>query len=136
MHDAEHDVSLTEHMQIHTVELAKWKNGLGRDLDLARVRWIRFLTEAAGWEEIPEELKTPELEEAMATLERFHTNASWNRSYLTRLTVAEALAETEAREEAAWAQVEVERAEKERAQARADAAERRIQELEARLRTG
>jgi predicted transposase/invertase (TIGR01784 family) len=68
-YDPDRRVLLHEHLSIHTIELAKWTRR-GAELDIEE-RWIYFFKEAQHWTELPEELDTPIMRQAMAVLEQF-----------------------------------------------------------------
>ena len=48
-------------------------------------RWLRFLTEAATWTDVPEDLRDPVMEEAMDQLEHMQQNTQFNHAYRTRM---------------------------------------------------
>lgn len=61
-------VLLSDHLNLHTVELRRWRHPEG---PLAAAdEWAYFLREASRWDALPAELHTPELEKAMATVHR------------------------------------------------------------------
>ncbi len=72
MMDKSSQQRLSDHCSIHLIELSKWNE----DLDENRVsqdekRWYSFFKEARNWDQLPEKLKTPEMEQAMTVLEKF-----------------------------------------------------------------
>jgi hypothetical protein len=124
---------LTNHIEIHTLELEKWRKDRGR-APAAVERWMAFFAEAETWAAVPEELANPALEEAMSVLTQFKTNAGWNDAYRARVdwqqqenTRERAVADSKAREQeaiereqAAILRAEAERADKEQARAEAE----------------
>ncbi len=81
--DVEAKMTLSDHLQIHTIELEKWRErrpATGPALQ----KWLRFLTEAKEWRRVPEDLSSPGMEDAMGVLERFAKNAQWNSTYRAR----------------------------------------------------
>ncbi|HND33777.1 MAG TPA: Rpn family recombination-promoting nuclease/putative transposase, partial [Myxococcota bacterium] len=85
VHDPGAGLTLGDHLHIHTLELPKWVRRLGPAPEPALLRWLRFFTEAEDWEDVPVELQSPILEEAMGILETFAENASWNSAYRRRM---------------------------------------------------
>jgi predicted transposase/invertase (TIGR01784 family) len=77
-------ITLSHHLQIHTLELEKWRRRRAAAPESIG-KWLRCLTEAENWEEVPKELSTPDMEEAMDVLERFAKNAAWNSAYRARV---------------------------------------------------
>ncbi|MCP4298902.1 MAG: hypothetical protein GY786_25290 [Proteobacteria bacterium] len=47
-------------------------------------RWYTFFQEARNWDQLPDKLKTPELEQAMTVLERFSEKEADYYHYLAR----------------------------------------------------
>ena len=130
------DVGLTDHLEIHTLELQKWRMGWG-PASPNLTRWLRFLSEAEQWSEVPSDLATPALEEAMDVLTEFHDNAEWQHAYRTRLDAQRRriTAEREAlrlEEERQRAEEKSKRAEEERQ--RAEEERQRAEEENLRLR--
>ena len=82
--DPERQVQLSTHLEIHTLELAKWR-AQPSPLSSALAGWMAFFSEAEGWADLPSDLHTLPLEEAMAVLQEFKTNAEWNAVYRARL---------------------------------------------------
>ena len=62
--------TLSEHLEIHTVELQKWRPSEARPL-AAQDRWVYFLREARGWYKLPGDLDSPEMRKAMSVIERW-----------------------------------------------------------------
>ena len=82
--DPDQGVELTQHMEIHTLELPKWRRHQGETaIDLAR--WMSFFAEGETWTEVPGTLSSPPLEEAMQVLQQFQANAQWSSLYRMRL---------------------------------------------------
>jgi len=75
---------LTNHIEIHTLELEKWRSDRGRG-PAGVERWMAFFAEAEDWAAVPQELASPALEEAMSVLNQFKTNAELNETYHARL---------------------------------------------------
>lgn len=67
--DQDAALRLSDHLDIHTVELRKW-NGAPSPL-APEDSWVYFLREARGWTELPPSLRTPLMEKAMSVLDRF-----------------------------------------------------------------
>ncbi len=66
--DQENQKRLSEHCSIHVLELEKWQYSETLNTE---DQWLYFFKEAEHWEELPEIINTPEMRQAMATLERF-----------------------------------------------------------------
>ena len=137
--DQDSGLALSPHLEIHVLELDRWRLHPDLTTPTGLLRWMRFFTEAETWRVVPSDIDTPVLESAMAVLTDFQTNAARNDLYRSRLdylrvqnTVAagleQALAERERalaeREQAiadsVQARAERERAFAEREQARAE----------------
>lgn len=73
---------LVEDLEIHTLELEKWRSQRSGHTILDR--WMVFFAEAETWWEVPAEFKTPAIEKAMIMLEHFKTNAAANDAYRSR----------------------------------------------------
>lgn len=135
------ELELSSHLQIHVLELDRWRRHPDATTPAGLVGWMRFFTEAETWPEVPADIDTPVLESAMAVLNDFKTNAARNNLYRARLeyirvqnSIAQDMAETKARLEEAEARAESER---ERARAAEEEAARvraRDERLAARLR--
>jgi predicted transposase/invertase (TIGR01784 family) len=126
LHDATAGVRLTDHLEIHTLELDKWRAERGSGSPAVE-RWMAFFAEAENWVEVPAEIKVPPLEEAMSVLKEFKTNAQWNDVYRSRLDwIRRDGAQKQAVEEA--------NAEKDRAVAAKDEALARQERLREQLR--
>jgi predicted transposase/invertase (TIGR01784 family) len=117
-------LELTSHLELHVLELDRWR----RQPDLAThaglVGWMRFFTEAENWAEVPSDIDTPVLESAMAVLADFQTNAARNDLYRSRLdylraqnTMTGSLERALAAEQEALAKLERQTAELERERA-------------------
>ena len=103
-------LELSSHLELHVLELDRWRH----HPDLAtppKLRgWMRFFTEAETWREVPRDIDTPVLESAMSVLTDFQTNAARNDLYRSRLdylrvqnTMADELAQALANEARALA---------------------------------
>ena len=79
--DRESGVALTDQMQIHVLQLSKWKPPAALDAAVdAESGWLYFLKEAKGWQELPATMHTRPLEKAMNVLRQFSENeADWHR---------------------------------------------------------
>ena len=117
LHDPEHRVTLSEHIALHILELAKWHRGHGT-LD-GRDRWLYFFKEAREWNALPPEIETPEMRRAMAVLREFSEKQLNHMQYMSRLDALRLhrQRERELREVTARAEKEKARAEKEKARA-------------------
>ena len=137
--DEKGGLELSSHLELHVLELDRWRHHPDPSAPPGLLGWMRFFTEAETWPEVPPEIDTPALESAMAVLTDFQTNAARNDLYRSRLDylrvqntmvtgLEQALAEKEqalaekeqamAREAQAMAEKERAMAEKERAMAR------------------
>ena len=71
------------------LQLSRWpreRETAGSDLAASPLRpWFWFLNEAAHWREVPAEIRTPVLEEAMGVLNDFRTDIRKNALYRGRL---------------------------------------------------
>ena len=75
--DRRNNVGLTDQMEIHLIELAKWKPPASLDGESA---WLYFFKEARGWQDLPATLHSRPLEAAMTVLKQFLENeADWHR---------------------------------------------------------
>jgi hypothetical protein len=66
--DIEQKKLLNDHCTIHGLELEKWQKTVELSI---KDQWLCFFKEAKSWTELPENMNTPELRQAMATLRRF-----------------------------------------------------------------
>ena len=82
--DPSDGMSLIDHLEIHTLELERWRRRPG-EAPAEVTRWMTFFAEAETWAEVPEALRTAGMEEAMAVLKEFRTNAELNEVYRARL---------------------------------------------------
>jgi predicted transposase/invertase (TIGR01784 family) len=83
-YDRTNNVLLSEHMQIHVLQLSKWSPpSLVEPLDGESV-WLYFLKEAKSMQELPTFLRTPALEQAMTVLRRFAENEEDYHRYQAR----------------------------------------------------
>ena len=76
---------LSSHLEVHVLELDRWRSHPDASLPAALLGWVRFFAEAESWSEVPEEIDNPVLESAMAVLTDFQTNAALNDLYRARL---------------------------------------------------
>ncbi len=80
--DKDNNVQLTDHCDIHVIELAKWKM-LGK-LQLTEY-WLYFFKEAKNWKTLLDPLKSLAImRQAMKTLEEISTNENEYLAYLSR----------------------------------------------------
>ncbi|MEL6348053.1 MAG: Rpn family recombination-promoting nuclease/putative transposase [Myxococcota bacterium] len=77
--------ALTDLLEIHTIELSRWRAGLRNGATPQIAAWMRFFSEAEHWSALPAPLETPVFEEAMNVLQTFKENMSYNAAYLSRL---------------------------------------------------
>jgi predicted transposase/invertase (TIGR01784 family) len=148
--DPERGVRLTSNLEIHLLELERWRKRPDNAAPAGELRWMRFFSEAETWVEVPEEIEHPALEHAMSVLQQFKENRNWNDAYRSRLdalrvkitqetTLAAAIAERDAErqekdrerheKELALKAQERERKEKEHAQAEAARLRERLRQL-------
>ena len=134
----EEGIVLSDDLDIHVLELDRWREGSEWKVAPAIGRWMSFFSGAEGWADVPPSLQSPVLEDAMTVLQTFRDNNEWNHAYRARLefqmiqaSMAEDLEKkqreteaalqakerAEARAEAAGAEADRERAEKERERA-------------------
>jgi predicted transposase/invertase (TIGR01784 family) len=108
--------------RLDVLQLSRWnreREAAGSELADSRLRpWFWFLNEAAEWREVPAEIKTPALEEAMSVLNEFRTDVRKNALYRGRLDAERVEATRQEELQAALAREEAERVEKEAALAR------------------
>ena len=84
--DRRNNVGLTDQMEIHLIELAKWKPPASLDGESA---WLYFFKEARGWQDLPATLHSRPLEAAMTVLKQFLENeADWHRYQQSRRSSA------------------------------------------------
>ncbi|GDX83446.1 hypothetical protein LBMAG42_52570 [Deltaproteobacteria bacterium] len=98
-------LELSSHLELHVLELDRWRQNPDLSTPAGLLGWMRFFTEAETWREVPRDIDTPVLESAMSVLTDFQTNAARNDLYRSRLdylrvqnTMAAELAEALARE--------------------------------------
>ena len=75
---------LTDHLEIHTLELRKLALQSDEGLDAA-TRWAYFLKEARHWDALPDPLRTPELRKAMSILDQWKEKDADYRAYRARM---------------------------------------------------
>ncbi len=74
---------LSDHFSIHTLELGKWQHPTqlqGMD------EWIYFLTQAGTWTELPNDLSSKVMRQAMNVLEQFSEKEESYQYYLSRVS--------------------------------------------------
>ena len=118
-------LELSSHLELHVLELDRWRKRPEPSTPAGLLGWMRFFTEAETWAEVPPDIDTPVLESAMAVLTDFQMNAARNDIYRARLdymrvqkTAATGLALALAEKEQALAREEKALADKEQALAR------------------
>ena len=81
MADLQNQTVLSEQCGIHVLEIEKWqRQTLLSDED----QWLYFFKEGRYWSELPEEINTPALRQAMATLKRFSEKEKNYHAYQAR----------------------------------------------------
>jgi len=102
--------ALSSHLELHVLELDRWRQNPDLATPAGLRGWMRFFTEAETWREVPRDIDTPVLESAMPVLTDFQTNAARNDLYRSRLdylrvqnTMADELAQALAKEAQALA---------------------------------
>ena len=78
-------LELSSHLELHVLELDRWRQRPDLSTPPGLLGWMRFFTEAETWREVPRDIDTPVLESAMAVLTDFQTNAARNDLYRSRL---------------------------------------------------
>lgn len=78
-------LELSSHLELHVLELDRWRQHPDLATPAGLLGWRRFLTEAETWREVPPDIETPVLESAMSVLTEFQTNAARNDLYRSRL---------------------------------------------------
>ena len=78
-------LELSSHLELHVLELDRWRKHPDPATPAGLLGWMRFFTEAENWREVPREIDTPVLESAMSVLTDFQTNAARNDLYRSRL---------------------------------------------------
>lgn len=129
---------LSDHLSLHTVELPKWTLPAG---PLAPGdQWVYFLREARRWDALPASLNTPEMQKAMAVLDRISEKEADYFRYQARQnflreqsTLRGLLAESEQAREAERQALEAERQALEAEHAARAQAEAQVEALRARL---
>ena len=115
LRDPRADVELTNHLELHVIELARWREHPDPATPPDLVGWMRFFAEAETWPNVPAEIDTPALESAMSVLTEFQLNTARNDLYRSRLDALSVQATIEAAMADAVAGREQERAAKEQA---------------------
>ncbi|MCB9764058.1 MAG: Rpn family recombination-promoting nuclease/putative transposase [Alphaproteobacteria bacterium] len=134
--DVAHGVRLSDHLDIHLLELPKWRED--DDALDDEDRWVYFFKEAGQWTELPPRMNTPEMRQAMGTLNRI---AALGEDYWAYVSRREALREQRTRQreweethaalEVAQGKLEETQAELERVKIEAQQAEAELQRVEA-----
>lgn len=119
-------IELTNHLEIHVIELSRWREYPDPATPLDLVGWMRFFAEAETWPDVPPEIDTPALESAMSVLTEFQINTARNDLYRSRLDALAVHATQEAAMADAIAGREQERAAKEAALARVEGLRTRL----------
>jgi predicted transposase/invertase (TIGR01784 family) len=78
-------LELSSHLELHVLELDRWRQNPDLTTPAGLLGWMRFFTEAETWREVPRDIDTPVLESAMSVLIDFQTNAARNDLYRSRL---------------------------------------------------
>jgi predicted transposase/invertase (TIGR01784 family) len=122
-------LELSSHLEIHVLELDRWRESPDLSAPVGLVGWMRFFTEAETWTDVPSDIDTPALESAMSVLNDFQTNAARNDLYRSRLdylrtqnTMAGSLEQALAEKDQALAEKDQALAEKDQALAEKDQA--------------
>jgi len=84
MADLQHQHVLSDHCSVHVLELPKWQHQ--KNLT-AEDRWMYFFKEAENWTELPEDLQTDEMRQAMAVLKRFSQKEQDYHLYQSRQNI-------------------------------------------------
>ena len=129
------------HFDLHIFELNKFLRERPQILLPTTLEaWVHFFAEAENWSEVPEALRNPAMEKAMAILEEIRTNTESNDLYQQRMdnlrierTREEGYRISEQERLAALARAEQERREKEEALVREEEALRQQQVLQEEL---
>jgi predicted transposase/invertase (TIGR01784 family) len=79
------DLELSSHLELHVLELDRWRKHPAPSTPPKLRGWMRFFAEAETWQEVPNEIGNPILESAMSVLNDFQTNAARNDLYRSRL---------------------------------------------------
>ena len=83
--DPDRSVKLTSDLEIHVLELDRWRRRPDPAAPPGLLRWMRFFSEAEHWASVPPEIDNPALESAMSVLHQFQVNRNWNDAYRSRL---------------------------------------------------
>ena len=126
-------LELSSHLELHVLELERWRAHPDVSTPAGLRGWMRFFTEAEHWREVPPDIDTPVLESAMSVLSEFQINAARNDLYRSRLDYLRVQQTVAAGLEQALADKEQALADKDHALAGKDAALAREAQLRARL---
>lgn len=83
LRDQHSDLLLTDQLDIHTVELCKWRPS--NEALASEDPWLYFLKEAKQWTALPPALRSPLLEKAMSVLQRFSDKTEDYHRYQARM---------------------------------------------------
>ncbi|MCB9795163.1 MAG: PD-(D/E)XK nuclease family transposase [Alphaproteobacteria bacterium] len=119
LHDPALGVTLSEHLNIHLIELPKWR--CDPDALTRAERWIYFFKDAGAWEELPPALGDPTMRKAMGVLKNISQRERDMAVYESRMD--------QLRVRRTW-EYELELAEARLAEARAQAAQAEAQAAE------
>ena len=151
--DLERQVTLTDRLELHLIELDKWRKSVatppvppprGQKAAAGLVAtekaaqalrsWVRFFAEGESWSQVPPELKGGQLEEAMGVLEQFKQSGELNELYRKRIEAQARRATEEAAREKALKDLAIEQKARRAAEEARDAAEARESRLRELLR--
>lgn len=121
LYDDKNKLKLTEHANIHVIELCKWnKSRVEDDLD----RWTRFFREGKNLSDshLPQYMLTEEMDQAMAVLKQFSEKESAYDRYRSRINYLRDQITMEEEKELAKAEAVQAKAEKEQAKVEAEQA--------------
>ena len=128
-YDAKNKLKLSEHANIHIIELGKWnKSEIENDLD----RWTRFFKEGKDLDDssLPNYMLTQEMKQAMAILKQFSEKERAYDRYRARINYLRDQITMEEEKEAAKAEKEAAEADKKAALAELKEAKKYITEKE------
>ena len=85
LYDPDARQPFSEHLEIHTLELDRWRKGLRDGVDPRERGWMEFFSSAETWARLPDSVpSSPAMEKAMTTLRRFRENEDWYRVYASQ----------------------------------------------------
>ncbi|MFT4924301.1 MAG: putative transposase/invertase (TIGR01784 family) [Phenylobacterium sp.] len=82
LRDNDNQQLLTDQCSIHVLELSKWQQP---DTLQPQDEWLYFFKEAQNWAELPEQLNSPQMRQAMNVLEEFSEKEASYHVYKSRL---------------------------------------------------